>query len=72
MTARPRAWHASTRRLRPVRPAVAGLHGEGVHAVVAPVAAAGELRDGHKLDGRDAEVAQSVEVGDDGVEGPLG
>ena len=44
--------------LQPVRPAVAVLGGVGEDAVVAPVAAAGELGDRHQLDRGDAQLAQ--------------
>jgi hypothetical protein len=52
--------------------AVGMLHGVGEHAVVAPVASAGELGDRHHLDRGDAEFAQSGKVTDRGVEGALG
>ncbi len=50
------------------RSAVGILHGEGQHAVVAPVAATGELRHRHQFDGRDAEVFELGEMRHDGVE----
>src|SRR5262249_47681076 len=48
----------------------AGLHTEGVDAVVAPVPPAGELRHRHELDGVDAHVDEPVQLSNDGVERP--
>ncbi len=56
----------------PVRPAVHGMCREVVQPVVAPVAVAGEGRDGHQLDRRDAELAQAAQPRDDAVEGAVG
>ena len=56
----------------PVRPAVRRMRREGVEPVVAPVAIPGERRDGHRLDRRDAELAQLREARDHAVERPLG
>jgi hypothetical protein len=55
-----------------VRPTVARLHREGMDAVIAPVARAGELGERHQLDGGDAEVPQIVETLDDRVERAFG
>ena len=49
--------------------AVGFLHGEGIDPVVAPVALARELRDGHQAEGGDAEFGEAVETGDDAGEG---
>ena len=48
--------------------AVRVLHGRPEHAVVAPVAVAGELVERHQLDVGDAEHGQAVELTDGGVE----
>ena len=56
----------------PVGAAVGVLHGEGEHAVVAPVASARELGHRHHLDRGDTEVAQPRQVTDRCVEGALG
>ena len=53
------------------RPAVAGLRGAEVDAVVAPAVAAGELGDRHHLDRRDAELRERGQVLDRGVERAL-
>ena len=58
--------------LQPVRPAVGGLRGGDVDAVVAPAVAARELADRHHLDRRDAELAQLAQVRDRGLERALG
>ena len=58
--------------LEAVRAAVGVVGRVQVDAVVAPAALAGELGDGHQLDGVDAEVDEVVEVVDGAVEGPLG
>ena len=54
-----------------VRPAVRRMRREGVEPVVAPVAIAGERRNGHRLDRRHAELAQLREARDHAVERPL-
>ena len=46
-------------RLQLVRRAVGGVGREGQHAVIAPVALAGEIVDRHQLDGGDAELSQA-------------
>ena len=51
-----------------MRAAVGRVRREKIHLVVAPVARAGELADGHQLDGRDAEAFQMAESRDHGVE----
>jgi hypothetical protein len=43
-----------------------------VHPVVAPVALAGKLGNGHQLQRRDAETSEFVEVGNNRLEGALG
>ena len=53
-------------------PAVARIRRKGQHTVVAPVARAGEVRDGHELDGGHAQRGQMVEFGGTGAEGALG
>ncbi len=53
------------------RPAVGILRRVKIHAVIAPVASAGELRDGHDFDDRHAELGQFVEVRNDAIEGAL-
>ena len=54
-----------------VRAAIGCVDGEGRDSVIAPVAAAGEGRDGHDFNGRDAGVDEGIKVRDDGVEGAL-
>src|SRR5207302_11229627 len=54
--------------LKAARPAVGNLRGIEANAVVTPVAFARELGYRHELDGRDAQVPQPVEIGDDSVE----
>lgn len=44
--------------LQPVRTAVGVLHGVWMHAVVAPIARAGELHHGHEFDRRHAELCK--------------
>ena len=56
----------------PVGPAVRLLHRRREHAVVAPVADAGEGVDRHQLDRRDAEPGEPVELAGDAVERALG
>ena len=58
--------------LQAVRPAVAVLRRVGEHAVVAPVARARELADRHDLDGRDAQLAEVAQPGDDASNVPSG
>ena len=58
--------------LQAVRAAVAVLGRVGEHAVVSPVARAGELADRHDLDGRDAQLAEVAQPRDDALERPLG
>ncbi len=48
------------------------LHGEGEHAVVAPVTPPGKLSHGHDLDRTHTELSEVVELGDDGLKGSLG
>src|SRR6266850_3655295 len=43
--------------------AVGILRGKWINAVVTPVSRAGELRDRHKLDRGDAELAEIIEIG---------
>jgi len=50
------------------RASVRRLHGERIHAVVAPVACAGELRNGHEFDGRDAQLPKLRQSGDHPLE----
>ncbi len=57
--------------LQPVRPAVAGLRGADVHAVVAPAVGAGELGDRHELDVGDAEGGEPGQVVDRRLERAL-
>ena len=54
-----------------MRPAVGILRRVGEHAVIAPVPRARKLADRHDLDGRDAQVAQVLQPGDDRLERPL-
>ena len=54
-----------------VRAAVTVLHRERINPVVAPVAPSRKLGHGHEFQGRDAEVFQFVQVGDDRVKGPF-
>ena len=58
--------------LQALRPAVAVLRRVGKHPVVAPVPRARELGDRHDLDGRDAQIAEVAQPGDDAVERALG
>jgi hypothetical protein len=53
----------------PLGASVTVLHREGIHSVVPPVPAAGELGNRHQFYRRDTEVPEIVEPGDDGVEG---
>ena len=55
--------------LEPLRTAVAVLDGEGIDAVVAPVALPGELGHRHQLQGGHAQFQQVVEAGNDRGEG---
>ncbi len=57
--------------LQSMRPAVTVLGRIQLHAIVAPIAIAGELRHRHDLHGRDAQLAQLVQTADDGLERPL-
>ena len=58
--------------LQVLRRAVRGVGRERQHAVVAPVARAGEVGDRHQLDCRDAEVGEVVEPFDRGGKRPAG
>jgi hypothetical protein len=53
-------------------PAVRDVRGKRVQPVVAPAAVARERRNGHHLDGRDAELLQLAQMLDSRVERPLG
>jgi hypothetical protein len=57
--------------LQPHGPAVRALHGERIDTVVAPVAFARKLGDGHKLNGCDTQVFQLIEARYDGLKGAL-
>ncbi len=48
--------------LQAFRAAIGAVRRIKQHAVIAPAAFAGELRDGHQLDGGDAEIDQMVEL----------
>src|SRR5262245_43269993 len=52
-------------------PAVRSLRGKRIDAVVAPVSAAGKLRDGHEFKRGDANILELVQVWDDGIERPF-
>jgi len=52
------------------RPAVRLVRGARVEPVVAPAACAGERRDRHELDRRDAELAETGETREDAVKRP--
>ena len=58
--------------LQALRPAVAVLRRVREHPVVSPVPRPRELGDRHDLDGRDAQLAEVAQPGDDAVERPLG
>ena len=53
-----------------VRRAVGGMRREGQHAVIAPAAATGELRDGHQLGSGKAGLGQCDQAVDRRPEGP--
>jgi hypothetical protein len=55
-----------------LRAAVHVGRSEQVHAVVAPVARAGKLSDGERLDGRDPQTHEAWQRGDEAVERALG
>src|SRR5205823_2276312 len=57
--------------LQAVRTAIARLDCERVHAVVAPIAAAGKLGDRHDLDRSDTKLLKLIEVWNNAVESPL-
>src|SRR5262245_11534521 len=52
----------------PFWPAIRGLRGKRIDAVVAPVTAARKLRDRHEFNRADPNVPEFVQVGDDGSE----
>src|SRR5262245_8917473 len=52
--------------LKVCRAAVGILRGEWINPVVTPVSQTGELRDRHKLDRGDAELAEIIERGNEG------
>ncbi len=57
--------------LQAFRPAIDAVRRVEQHAVIAPAAIAPELRHRQKLDGRDADIHQTIEIADDAVEGPV-
>src|SRR5262252_2112405 len=52
----------------PLWPAIRGLRGKRIDAVVAPVTATRELRDRHDFNRADPNVLEFVQVWDDGIE----
>ena len=68
--AQPGAVRSVDEAREPLGTTVSGVRRVGIHPVVAPAAFAGERRDGHQLDRRDAELSQPDEVRDRRVERP--
>src|SRR3569833_722983 len=52
----------------PIHSTVRRLYGKRIDTIVSPVAHSGELREGHQLDGGDAQVRQVVQLDDDALE----
>ncbi len=50
--------------------AVGVLRRKGKHPIVAPVAPSGKLGHGHQFQGREAQILQLIQVGNNRVKGP--
>jgi hypothetical protein len=54
--------------LQAQQPPIGILNGKGIDTIVAPVATSRKLAHGHEFNGRDAEIPESIQVWDHGIE----